>query len=338
MSSSTVTDGESSGAVTGTGAMVGGLAGSAINNSAIEGAQASGAASGDGTQVGGLVGTVANSTISNSVASGRVSGNADLVGGLAGYLASDSSVVDSHATGQVSGVNFVGGLVGLTVQASDVQRTYASGDVSGGGAVGGLVGAVNTVYSAAIGAAIYDDPTEDVTIEQSFALGAVDASGNYVGGLAGLTFNALVQRNFATGAVAGGLYVGGLVGDANLGTRINVNFAASEVSGTGSVGALVGYTDTVEYHVNYYANDLGTVDGFGTIHNASGFELTDVIGASLAQLQCPTAATDTACAGPATLYDGWQDTDWDFGSNLQLPGLTIDTTVYRDGNADGVLD
>jgi len=46
---------------------------------------------------------------------------------------------------------------------------------------------------------------------------------------------------------------------------------------------------------------------------------------------------DIGCTGK-TLYANWIDSIWNFGNNAQLPSLIIDGTIYRDGDANGILD
>ena len=82
----------------------------------------------------------------------------------------------------------------------------------------------------------------------------------------------------------------------------------------------------------------------GTVASGGGGAVGEVAGATLAELQCPTAANNAVCAA-TTLYDSWDsfidangNDYWNFGSILQLPGILIEDAVYRDADGDGILD
>ena len=239
-----------SGAVTGTGDLVGGLVG--WNNGPIIDSHATGDVSGV-KWVGGLVGSnhEAGGTyqetriykyggvnkISGSTASGAVTGTSDLVGGLVGW--NNGPISSSRATGDVFGMQGVGGLVGSNGGVQGVNRisgSTAGGAVTGtGNYVGGLVG------------------RNDGPISGSHATGDVNGSAS-VGGLVGTNFDEgnylgyevglnAIRGSTASGAVIGtGVQVGGLVGY-NEGPISDSDARGSLVRGYSSVGGLVGKND-----------------------------------------------------------------------------------------------
>src|SRR5690606_35591598 len=86
------------------------------------------------------------------------------------------------------------------------------------------------------------------------------------------------------------------------------------------------------------ANSYWATDASGRTQSAGGG------GATLAQLQCPVAATNISCL-TSGLYDGWDgyvDSEgnpyWFFGDASTLPGLSLGGEIYRDTDGDGVLD
>ena len=330
LSSVIILDSSASGEVAGLSG-TGGLVGSVVQGgNTIENSFSTGNVSGAGDSTGGLVGEVfANATISDSSASGDVSGTGDNTGGLVGSALSSLTISNSLASGSVIGSDNTGGLVGLARSGGAIENSFATGDVSGGNSSGGLIGSVNFDGTP------YTNVSERVAIQTSFATGAVTTTDNIrVGGLIGLSYNLALEDCFATGAVSdANQFVGGLIGNANDSTTISRCFSANPVSGTSDVGALVGYSDEVTYEDNYFANDTnpGLVgvenDFFGNVGIA-----TDVSGDTLSALQSATSA------GENGVFTDWSDSIWDFGSSTQLPGLIIDGTLYRDGNADGVLD
>ena len=218
----------------------------------------------------------------------------------------------TFATGAVTGEDFVGGLVGLLSESSVVD-SGAGGDVTGVFDVGGLVGQLEIVS----------------TIDSSAALGAVMADST-VCGLVGNIQDSAITNTFATGQVtAMGLDTGGLVGGA-VGADITNSFA------TGAM-FFVGASAETTYVENHFVSDTVS-DGFESDIGGNTGLATDITGGALINLQ---SATAPGVPDP-DLFIGWDPMIWDFGSDTQLPGLIIDVSgggaVFRDGEADGVLD
>lgn len=342
------------GTVNGMGNRVGGLAGSTVDVTITDGhftGQVSGGQTGQGENsgsTGGLVGSINNTSIGNSSSNGAVTGM-DFTGGLVGstnvkvfanVVPEPSVISSSHSGASVIGNNLTGGLVGGADGNSVIEDSYATGSVIGADATGGLVGSVNFGL-----AGVQDDAVS--SIDNSFATGSVRActggsSGrrctkyNYVGGLIGISYFLNLTDTFATGEVRyAGRFVAGLVGDANRGSVISRSFAANTtVQGDTDVGMLVGWSDGASYLGNYYTSDTASpaLRGIGRVAGASNIGVAaEVTGDTLSNLKSVTAA------GQNGLYFNW-GAEWDFGDSTQLPGLVIDGVVYRDGNADGVLD
>ena len=214
----------------------------------------------------------------------------------------------------IEGRRRVGGLAG-EVYESLLVAIYVRGSVTSTDAnVGGLVG---------IGFRM--------EITASYTTGAVLGRYN-VGGLVGHSKDSEISSSFATGSVFGDVNVGGLIGDA-LGGQVAASFSTVYVSAGPSAGGLIGKAYQTSVTTSYWAKD------------ASGIPASDGgTGVTLVELQCPTNADNTSCA-TETLYEGWsshQDTAantlWDFGTGVELPGLNLNGTVYRDSDGDGALD
>jgi filamentous hemagglutinin family protein len=158
------------------GGLVGSLAGTVLINNSHATGKVTGSLTGSG--VGGLVGTAPDQTdiISNSYATGDVSGNLS-VGGLAGSSA--GTITNSYATGNVTGYNSassnnIGGLVGTNTLTGTITGSHADGNVNGQGpnaATGGLVG------------------SNAGSIADSYAAGAVTGPPGLTGGIAGVNFS-----------------------------------------------------------------------------------------------------------------------------------------------------
>ncbi len=254
------------GSVSGT-SQVGGLVGLLNLSGSIQNSRATGTVTGNGSGngIGGLIGEIADSgIISNSHATGAVSAsNSSRVGGLVGYAVS-STITNSYATGVISGLNGVGGLIGVSSGASIStpitisSNSYATGSVSGTDQVGGLIGdqleGGHIVGSYATGSVSgrhdvgglcgrTNIGTLTANLRDSYATGAVSATGSNVGGLVG-SQNIIIRQSSATGTVSatgdGGDAIGGLVGTQN--ALIQNSYATGSVSGTNKfkVGGLVG--------------------------------------------------------------------------------------------------
>ena len=184
---------------------------------------------------GGLVGEASSSNITNCHVEGTITINTGIAGGgLAGEAAGDTILTNCSADCTVSGSNnIIGGLVGqISGSGTTCSGCYASGVASGTDRIGGFAGyifggSVQNCYSTAtaygtgnyVGGLIgYMIPFSNITIENSYSVGAVSGSGN-VGGLVGyilpfgITFPALIgtywdiqssgQANSAGGGVEG---------------------------------------------------------------------------------------------------------------------------------------
>ncbi|RTL89867.1 filamentous hemagglutinin N-terminal domain-containing protein [Ancylobacter aquaticus] len=300
------------GAVSGTG-YVGGLAG--INYQAITASYAQGSVTATAGYSGGLVG-FANASIADSYASGDVTGT-DYVGGLAGRSA--ESITGSHATGNVTATSsYSGGLVGYAN--FPVSDSYATGDVSGTTLVGGLIGNTSTqgtlewVYATGdvTGTGDYVGGLVGISgaaISNAYATGSVTTTGDYVGGLVGY-LEAGLSLSHASGAVSGNDYVGGLVGISGSGIGITTSYASGSVAGTSTVGGFIGQSNgTISQS---YA--LGALTGTGTVGGFVGDNR-----AGLDQVYATGRVTGTSVVGGLVGANGATITSsyWDMDTTAQ---------------------
>lgn len=327
VTSATVSNVTTSGTVTSTGELTGGLMGASIE-STISDSHATGVITGvEGT--GGLVGRAVLTSIIDSSVSATVTGD-QYTGGLVGLRSgySDAPILRSHMSGTVMGNDYTGGLAGLSDGGGAILYSYNTGPVTGGNYTGGLVGSANFIQGV-------NPSTLPLALRFVFATGTVTTDTNdYVGGLIGIAFHIQLERCFATNTVANsGLYVGGLVGDANTGAEVTRCFAANEVEGLDHVGAIIGWSDSGSYANNWFANDNGLSDGIGTNVPFPASVNDGMSGDTLSALQSATSPGEN---GVFTLF--WDGDTWDFGTASELPGLNYDDGIYRDGDADGQLD
>jgi cellulase/cellobiase CelA1 len=158
-----------------------------------------------------------------------------------------------------------------------------------------------------------------------------------MGGLVGQATESNISSAFATGDVLcfACSQAGGLVGEAIDASSISGSFSAGRVdceANCSSIGGLVGAASQ-NVVSSYWSRDTSTQS------TSAG----NAVSATLTQLQCATP-TSTNCA-PVPLFASWNGyTDaagspyWSFGTAAQLPGLCLSGKLYRDANADGVLE
>lgn len=276
----------------------------------------------------GLFGAIIGNTVQNLALDGELMSikGKSYVGALAGNAGFATIEACSSGGEVIATINEAGGLVGRIATVT-ILKSYSTASVSGDANIGGLVGNVRS----------------NNTIEGSFAVGDVSGALD-VGGLVGYLYQTSnITATFATGNVtATANSAGALVGFSAYDNTISASFGTGIVKANFSSGGLVGRAGPAPtIQQNHWATDTSGMSELGSVSTAT---LTDNAGALLTELQCPTAADDTACATD-TLYVSWAtylDADsngwWDFGSAEQLPGLVINGTVYRDSDGDGTLD
>jgi hypothetical protein len=228
---------------------LGGLIGSAQNNTQIIDSSFAGAISGisdtpiltpvSSNYVGGLVGYLENSTLENSTAKVVNLIGGDFVGGLVGkssYSTIDSAIV----AGKIIANNGVGGLVGGATASTVKDSLSKTVVLATGDSVGGLVGV------------LVNDVGRNSEISSSVFIGLVNSNApsddapkpNSTGGLVGLNYGNVVDSSVITSGsgINGTFQVGGLVG-ANYG-QIQNSFFSGTVSGMTTVGGIVGFNAT----------------------------------------------------------------------------------------------
>jgi hypothetical protein len=252
-----------SGSVSGRG-NIGGLVG--ISQGLISHSSADVTVSGTGSYVGGLLGQNEGGTVSHSHATGSVTSTSNNAGGLVGYSRSNSvgvggTVSASSATGTVTGADSVGGLAGL-LESAKIEESYSSSVVVATGTAGGLVGWMNDEWGPPVGA----------TVEYSYASGSVTSTGDYVGGLVGLSRRSDVYDSYASGAVVGDDKVGGLAGyfSGQIVHAYSVGSVRATADDAEGVGGFLGYDDGADLIANFW--DVET-SGFATSAGAAVTEL-----------------------------------------------------------------
>jgi filamentous hemagglutinin family protein len=236
----------------------------------------------------------------NNVALTNVSvfGNSGNIGPLVGF--NKGTVNNSYSTGSVSGGGAVGGLVGLNYTGGQILGSYSSASVSAinSSGVGGLVG------------------TNEGTIAQSYAIGAVTGGGTWngggdSGGLAGSNNGGTIVQSYAAGIVRGsGLdSVGGLTGF-NSGTISN-SYSTGSVNGDFWVGGLVAY--------NYSGAGPGLITQSYATGNVSGGSNTGgLVGVNAGTINqsYATGAVESSQSSNVGGLVGWNPSESVYGNGV----------------------
>ena len=179
-------------------------------------------------------------------------------GGLVGYM-KIGEINNSSFTGQISGSTSLGGIVGEVRDICFIRNCNVNADIFGnhvfnGHEIGGIGGYFydGDVYNSSFKGSVIG--TENVggilgkslygNISSCFTSCTVEATGNYAGGIIGLSDINYLRNNYTWSDVSGTDYVGGIAGrtlDDSPMVGIYACYSISKVSGTGSrVGGLTG--------------------------------------------------------------------------------------------------
>ena len=293
------------------------------------------------SQAGALTGQSTASTFSNISSAGEVVSDTGNAGGLIGKAQAANQLSNCQTRGRVQGRESSGGLVGSignNASITLISESHSAATVHSSSAAGGLVGGI---------------VSGENIIKKSYATG--DVQGSYSGGLVGvLGSNNKVIASYSTGGVSG-QNSGALIGWIGSNNSIQFSYAAgasdAPLIGTGSLES-----NTIEN--SYWATDLGYTNSAAV--NAD----TNVIGLTLASLQCATSGSELAITNncifdnaneavalPAgmAIYKDWElagenntagdfEVYWSFGTNQQLPVLMSQDIVRRDTDGDGIFD
>ena len=230
------------------------------------------------------------------------------------------------------------GLFGYVGSSGKVQNLSVSGSVKGDDNVGGVVGqnrgsvencyntgAVNSSGNRVGGVVGYNSSG---TVKNCYNTGAVNSSGNWVGGVVGVNSGS-VTNCYNTGAVSGSdWYVGGVVGWNDRGTVTNC-YNTGKVSGNSYVGGVAGGNSSI-----------GTVTGCYFLQTTGVNESLPGIGRD----DSATGATAAAVKDLSELCEKFKDTTntWSIHPVLGRPvlnenkegGLGTEASPYEISTAD----
>ena len=231
--------------------------------------------SGSGSNVGAIAGKN-----SGTIEACEVNGTIDCeysscVGGIAGY--SNTKLYDNVNNATVSSNEKVGGIVGcISLNGSlAIEANTNNGAVSGASYVGGVVGSIESTRPSKSG-------TSTTTITDCENSGAITASGDYSGGIAGQATGMYERYGYADyyvyleisdcenkGKVTGKDYVAGIYGFGGKYVRsVTACVNSADITGGNYVGGYIGYSENTSTQ-NMNNNNL--ITGKGYIGGIAGY-------------------------------------------------------------------
>jgi hypothetical protein len=276
-------------------------------------------------------------TVKGCTFNGNVKGRAG-VGGLIGAIDNGEAVItDSHATGTVTNLqNNIGGIVGLTsktVTSLKIDGCSFDGTISGVAYVGGITGGLG-------------QRAPSVEITRCFVKGAVNASGNYAGGIVGAAqANQKIANCYCSADVTGaGKQIGGLVGTATDPIVLSNCFANGKVTAGTVPGGIIGrvgcegseVTKCIAWNETLTANSkslggaiIGSLEKSGnysscyrrsdmTLANSNSdlADQDDITTVSAAQAYHGKAAAAGATISSVAKSLGWDEAIWDLSKDV----------------------
>ena len=283
-----------------------------------------------GGKVGGILGFSDNggNAITNCHNLGNIESSDNSVGGIAGYMRNyGDSVSDCSNEGTVNGKAEVGGIVGF--MCGSVSRCINYAEITGtGDQVGGIVG-------SAYGTSNYAYREADII--SCANVGAVNGA-QYVGGIAGGFYVAVVWNCYNTADITGTKYVGGIVGGDDLSmngklTRFKLSDrgvpqdsdlencdSIKNVYNTGTVNGDVAAAIAAQVRISkarctnaFYATTQSGIQPFG--------DLRDDIKDNFKAEPLTTASEAVLTTKPDNLTDSMKKNNWFFQASCPYPVL-----------------
>ena len=311
------------------GAYVGGVLGDARGYVTIQDVTVNMTINASCSGVGGILGFSDNGSnyVKNCHNLGSIEGSGD-VGGVVGYLrGSSDSIADCSNEGTVNGKAEVGGIVGF--MCGSVSRCINYAEITGtGDQVGGIVG-------SAYGTSNYAYREADII--SCANVGAVNGA-QYVGGIAGGFYVAVVWNCYNTADITGTKYVGGIVGGDDLSmngklTRFKLSDrgvpqdsdlencdSIKNVYNTGTVNGDVAAAIAAQVRISkarctnaFYATTQSGIQPFG--------DLRDDIKDNFKAEPLTTASEAVLTTKPDNLTDSMKKNNWFFQASCPYPVL-----------------
>ena len=311
------------------GASVGGVVGDARGYVQVQDVTVNMTIKASGGKVGGIIGSSDEGNVIMDCRNlGNIESSGNSVGGIAGYMRNyGDSVSDCSNEGTVNGKAEVGGIVGF--MCGSVSRCINYAEITGtGDQVGGIVG-------SAYGTSNYSYREADII--SCVNVGAVNGA-QYVGGIAGGFYVAVVWNCYNTADITGTKYVGGIVGGDDLSmngklTRFKLSDrgvpqdsdlencdSIKNVYNTGTVNGDMAAAIAAQVRISkarctnaFYATTQSGIQPFG--------DLRDDIKDNFKAEPLTTASEAVLTTKPDNLTDSMKKNNWFFQASCPYPVL-----------------
>lgn len=239
---------------------------------------------------GGFVGYARNATMTNCKSKANIT-SGYVVGGFIGKVVDGLTATDCYSVGDVTSTEntsspIVGGFIGRgegsinMTQCGTISNVTAKADSQGRSFASGFIGYLHN-----------DNTTKTVT--NCFAVGDVTATGSYVGGVVGMSWQANIENSYYSGKLTGTSYIGGIVGSGST-NALSKNYANGSISGNQYVGGIAGYISTS-------STIKSCVAAQDVINATNGTTIGRIYGATDATSSVGTPGTNEANRGMTTM-------------------------------------
>jgi hypothetical protein len=236
---------------------VAGLIGMSDSSTAVSNVHVTGGTIQGTSYVGGLVSMSYITTVSNCSNAASIKANETYAGGIIGFTQSGTTVLNNVVnTGNVSAAGgYAAGIVGFqgssTVTITNARNT---GPVVSPQYTGGIIGFQSS---------------NTATLQNLYNAGPITATGNYAGGIIGLSYSPLTNATNAGTVTNTGDYTGGIIGYISSSIALTKVRNLGSVKGTTSVGGITGYLANPLSHAYNYGTVTGTSASGGLVGNAA---------------------------------------------------------------------
>ncbi len=218
---------------------------------------------------------------------------------------------------EITGAGAVGSVVGLFFPSNGLQSVnlFTDARVVGGAYVGAIFGYI-----------------ESGRLNNCYAKGTVTASNvNYSGGLTGFLSYSRFE-NCRSDVDSSGAALTGFMGFGFTEIKHTLVVGRSELGSLIHTGGTAdGVRPLSAIHWDTQTSNVSTPNIAGAINTPLSSGLTTQAA------QCAESADDTSCTG-STIYSGWDESVWDFGSDTEYPSLIWNNDPDGDGRVNGVID
>ncbi len=257
--------------------------------------------------------------------------------GLFSYLAGAFEIYDLEILGSIKGAQYVGALAGRSGPDADngvlagakITNVTNRAEVKGTQYVAGLIGRA------------YDNGSNNITASKIINHGKITASGNYGGGLFGLSTTMAASFLANCGEVTSAGYAGGIASWAY--TQFNKCYNTGKISGGSYAGGIVGYSQSSVLTNSFNNGEISAANPGGLVGNVNfsnaDTKLTisnsyNAKGSVLSALSSKTLYENCYYMSASLSDDGFANTKPLTEAQMRdISNFTLDTNVWEISNS-----